>query len=107
MADYADEGLTRLAVLGTVCLIFGITVILFPSLVVWIVGLFLVIQGSLLLTDYLEQQRPRPAATKPRVVYCPSCGQENVEEAVYCKRCGKQLRRGEQIATPQPQEIIQ
>jgi uncharacterized membrane protein HdeD (DUF308 family) len=46
--------------LATICIIFGIIVILFPNLLVWIVGLFLVVQGILLLTDLLEQERPEP-----------------------------------------------
>jgi len=37
-----------------ICIIFGILVIVFPDLLEWIVGLFLIIQGVLLLTDYLE-----------------------------------------------------
>lgn len=60
MTDYVDKGLKKLGipiskpVLAMLCIIFGILVILFPTLLVWIVGLFLVIQGILLLTDYLE-----------------------------------------------------
>ena len=42
------------AVLAIVCIIFGVLVIVFPALLEWIVGLFLIIQGILLLTDYLE-----------------------------------------------------
>ena len=39
------------AVLAIVCIIFGVLVIVFPALLEWIVGLFLIIQGILLLTD--------------------------------------------------------
>ena len=41
-------------VLAIICIIFGVLVIVFPDLLQWIVGLFLIIQGILLLTDYLE-----------------------------------------------------
>jgi len=60
MTDYVDRGLKKLGItiskpiLATLCVIFGILVILFPTLLVWIVGLFLIIQGILLLTDYME-----------------------------------------------------
>jgi len=60
MTDYVDRGLKKLGItiskpiLATLCIIFGILVILFPNLLVWIVGLFLIIQGILLLTDYME-----------------------------------------------------
>jgi len=36
------------------CIVFGVLVIAFEDLLQWIVGLFLIIQGILLLTDYLE-----------------------------------------------------
>ncbi|MDH5783314.1 MAG: DUF3096 domain-containing protein [Candidatus Bathyarchaeota archaeon] len=60
MTDYVDRGLKKLGItiskpiLATLCIIFGILVILFPTLLVWIVGLFLIIQGILFLTDYME-----------------------------------------------------
>jgi len=63
MTDYVDRGLRKLGItiskplLAVLCIIFGILVILFPTLLVWIVGLFLVIQGILLLTDYMELKR--------------------------------------------------
>ena len=44
-------------VLAIICIIFGILVIVFPGLLQWIVGLFLIIQGILLLTDYLELRK--------------------------------------------------
>lgn len=63
MTDYVDRGLKKLGItiskplLAMLCIICGILVILFPTLLVWIVGLFLVIQGILLLTDFLEPKR--------------------------------------------------
>ena len=63
MADYVDRGLKKVGItvskpiLAVLCIIFGVLVILFPTLLVWIVGLFLVIQGTLLLTDFLELKR--------------------------------------------------
>ncbi|MEM2907688.1 MAG: DUF3096 domain-containing protein [Candidatus Hadarchaeales archaeon] len=43
--------------LAAICIIFGLLVIIFPDLLRWIVGLFLIIQGVLVLTDYLELKR--------------------------------------------------
>ena len=63
MTDYVDRGLKKLGItipkpiLAILCIIFGLLVILFPTLLVWIVGLFLVIQGILLLTDLLELKK--------------------------------------------------
>ena len=63
MTDYVDRGLKKLGItiskpiLAILCMVFGVLVILFPTLLVWIVGLFLVIQGILLLTDVLELKR--------------------------------------------------
>ncbi|RLI46486.1 DUF3096 domain-containing protein [Candidatus Bathyarchaeota archaeon] len=48
-------------VLAIICIIFGLLVIIFPDLLQWIVGLFLIIQGILILTDYLElRKQPSP-----------------------------------------------
>lgn len=113
MADYVDKGLKRAGItiskpmLAAVCIISGIMVILFPSLLVWIVGLFLVAQGALLLTDYLEQEIPRTTVNVTKGVYCYSCGARNAEEAVYCKSCGKKLVEAEHIVTAKPQEVVQ
>jgi len=58
-----EEGLRKIGItvskpiLAIMCIIFGILVIVFPELLQWIVGLFLIIQGILLLTDYLEMRR--------------------------------------------------
>jgi len=63
MAEYVDKGLKRVGVtiskplLAIICIIFGILVIMFEELLQWIVGLFLIIQGILLLTDYLELRK--------------------------------------------------
>jgi len=43
--------------LAIICIIFGILVIVFKDLLQWIVGLFLIIQGVLVLTDYLELRK--------------------------------------------------
>ena len=102
MADYVDRGLKKVGItiskpmLAITCIIFGVVVILFPNLLVWIVGLFLVIQGILLLTDLLEQESQRTTAIVSKGVYCSHCGTRNIEEAVYCKKCGKKLEQVKQ-----------
>jgi len=112
MADYVDRGLRKFGisiskpVLATVCIVFGIMVILFPSLLVWIVGSFLVIQGALLLADY-EQERTIATATTAKSVHCYNCGERNTEEATYCKKCGKRLEQPKQVTPAQPQEVAQ
>lgn len=63
MAEYIDSGLKKMGItiskplLAIICMIFGILVIVFPSLLVWIVGLFLVIEGILLLMGFLETSK--------------------------------------------------
>lgn len=112
MADYVDTGLKMgismsKPVLGLVCLFSGIAVILLPALLVWIVGLFLVIQGVLLLTEHFGQERLVTPKTTSAGIYCHSCGAGNGEEAVFCKRCGTKLSRTEQVVVAQPKEAIQ
>jgi len=58
-----EKGLKKIGItvskpiLAIICIIFGILVIVFPDLLEWIVGLFLIIQGALLLTEYFELRR--------------------------------------------------
>ncbi len=44
-------------VLAIIALLFGMLVILMPDLLEWIVGLYFIIQGILLLSDYMELRR--------------------------------------------------
>jgi uncharacterized membrane protein HdeD (DUF308 family) len=60
VAKAVETGLKKMGItiskpiLAIICIIFGVLVIVFPTLLQWIVGLFLIIQGILMLTDYLE-----------------------------------------------------
>ena len=63
MTEMVEKGLRKMGItvskpiLAVICIIFGILVIVFEDLLQWIVGLFLIIQGILILTDYLELRR--------------------------------------------------
>lgn len=113
MADYVDDGLRKIGIsiskpmLAVVCIVSGIMVILLPTLLVWIVGLFLVIQGALLLTAHFEQERRTNATTTSKGIHCYNCGAGNTEEAVYCRRCGNKLTQTEQVVVAQPQQASQ
>jgi uncharacterized membrane protein HdeD (DUF308 family) len=63
LADVVDKGLRKIGItvskplLAILCIIFGIIVIVAPDFLAIIVGIFLIIQGALLLTEYLELQK--------------------------------------------------
>ncbi len=63
MTDVVEKQLKRFGVtvskpvLAIVSIIFGLLVIAFPDLLVWIVGLFFIIMGILTLVDYFELRR--------------------------------------------------
>ena len=69
MTDVVEKGLKRIGitvsrpVLAVICIIFGIILIIFPDLVGILVGIFLLIQGILLLTDYMEIRHQQPTRT--------------------------------------------
>ena len=44
-------------ILALIAVIFGVLVIVFPDLLQWIVGLYFIIQGVLLFTDYMESKK--------------------------------------------------
>jgi ribosomal protein L40E len=112
MAGYVDKGLRGLGIaiskpmLAVVCIISGLMVILLPSLLVWTIGLFLVIQGVLLLTDHYGQEKRMITASTSEGVYCHNCGEGNTDGAAYCRKCGKELVQTGPIVATQPQEPV-
>ncbi len=66
MTEVVEKGLKKIGVtvskpiLAILCLIFGIVVIAWKESLNLIVGLFLIIEGLLLLTDYLELKKQQP-----------------------------------------------
>ena len=73
MTDVVEKGLKQFGVtiskpiLAAICIIFGIVVIVAPVSLAYLVGVFFIIEGILLLTEYLELQRQqqRPASPSP------------------------------------------
>jgi len=62
LSDVVAKGLKKMGVtvskpiLAIITLVFGFLVILIPQSLSWIVGIYLIIQGALLLTEYYELQ---------------------------------------------------
>lgn len=71
MTEVVEKGLRKIGVtvsrpiLAILCIIFGIIVIVKPDLLGIIVGVFLIIEGVLLLTEYLELQRQQRPPSPP------------------------------------------
>ncbi len=69
MSDVIEKQLRKVGVtlskpvLAAICIIAGIIVIVFPDILGLVVGLFLIVQGALLLTDYMELKRQQPRST--------------------------------------------
>jgi uncharacterized membrane protein HdeD (DUF308 family) len=67
MTEVVEKGLKKIGitvskpVLAILCIIFGILVIAIPDLIGIILGIFLIIEGVLLLTEYLELRKQQPA----------------------------------------------
>ncbi|MCJ7712985.1 hypothetical protein MUO66_00800 [Candidatus Bathyarchaeota archaeon] len=63
MTETVEKGLTKIGVtvskpvLAIIAIIFGLLVIILPELLGLIVGLYFIIQGILLFTDYLESRQ--------------------------------------------------
>ena len=63
MTETVEKGLTKIGVtvskpvLAFIAIIFGLLVIILPELLGLIVGLYFIIQGVLLFTDYLETRQ--------------------------------------------------
>ncbi len=71
LTDVVDKGLKKVGisvsrpVLAVICIIFGIILFIVPQLVGYIIGLFLLIQGILLLVDYYDTGR-RHSSSSPQ-----------------------------------------
>jgi uncharacterized membrane protein HdeD (DUF308 family) len=67
LTEVVEKGLKKIGitvskpVLAIICIIFGILVIAIPALIAYILGIFLVIEGVLLLTEYLELKKQQPS----------------------------------------------
>lgn len=66
MTEVVEKGLRKIGItvskpiLASLCIIFGIIVIAWKESLNLIVGIFLMIEGILLLTDYLELKKRQP-----------------------------------------------
>lgn len=71
MTDVVEKGLKKIGItvskpiLAALCIIFGIIVIAWKESLNYVVGIFLIIEGVLLLTEYLELQRQQPTPSPP------------------------------------------
>jgi uncharacterized membrane protein HdeD (DUF308 family) len=63
MTEIIDKQLKKIGItiskpaLAVLCVIFGIIIIVFPQVIAFVVGVFLIIQGILLFTDYMELKK--------------------------------------------------
>ena len=66
MTEAIEKGLRKIGitvskpVLAVLCIIFGVIVIAWKESLNYIVGIFLIIEGILLLTEHLELQKQQP-----------------------------------------------
>jgi len=66
LTEIVEKGLKKIGItvskpiLSVLCIIFGIIVIAWKESLNLIVGIFLIIEGVLLLTDYLELKKQQP-----------------------------------------------
>jgi len=66
LTEVVEKGLRKIGItvskpiLASLCIIFGIIVIAWKESLNLIVGIFLIIEGLLLLTDYLELKKQQP-----------------------------------------------
>jgi uncharacterized membrane protein HdeD (DUF308 family) len=71
LTEAVEKGLKKIGitiskpVLAILCIIFGIIVIAWKESLNYVVGIFLIIEGILLLTEYLELQRQQQPPPPP------------------------------------------
>ncbi|MEM3442922.1 MAG: hypothetical protein QXM86_03600 [Candidatus Bathyarchaeia archaeon] len=71
MTEVVEKGLKKIGitvskpVLAILCIIFGIIVIVWKEFLNLVVGIFFIIEGLLLLTEYLAIRRQQPPPPTP------------------------------------------
>jgi len=66
LTEAIEKGLRKIGitvskpVLAVICIIFGVLIIVLPPLLAYLLGIFLIIEGILLLTEHLELQKQQP-----------------------------------------------
>jgi len=71
LTEVVEKGLRKIGitiskpVLALLCIIFGIIVIAWKESLNYVVGIFLIIEGVLLLTEYMELQRQQQPPPRP------------------------------------------
>lgn len=66
MTEVVEKSLKKIGItmskqiLAILCIIFGVIVIVWKDFLNYVVGIFLIIEGVLLLTEYMELQRQQP-----------------------------------------------
>jgi len=69
LTNVVEKGLRKIGItiskpiLAVLCIVFGVIVIVVPDLVGIVIGIFLIIEGALLLTEYMELQRQQQRPT--------------------------------------------
>ena len=73
MAEAIRRELKRIGItlsktaLGIICIVFGVLFIVFPFLLAWIVGLFLLVDGIIVLTEVERKAaEPQPKETETK-----------------------------------------
>jgi uncharacterized membrane protein HdeD (DUF308 family) len=70
LVEAVEKGLKKIGitiskpVLAIICIIFGLIVLVWHDVLYLVVGIFFIIQGILLLTEYMELQRQQPSQPK-------------------------------------------
>lgn len=78
MTDTVERSLRKLGitvsrpVLGVIAIVFGVLFFIFPQLVSYLIGIFLIIEGVLLLVDYLELRNQHRTITSSSPPPTPS-----------------------------------
>ncbi|RLG97557.1 DUF3096 domain-containing protein [Candidatus Bathyarchaeota archaeon] len=63
LTETIEKGLRKIGitvskpVLAILCIIFGVLIIVLPPLLAYLIGIFLIIEGILLLTEHMEIQK--------------------------------------------------
>jgi uncharacterized membrane protein HdeD (DUF308 family) len=69
LTEVVEKGLRKIGItvskpiLAAICIVFGIIVIAWSEFLNLVVGIFFIIEGVLLLTDYLEVKRQQPTSS--------------------------------------------
>ncbi len=74
------------------------------SLIIWILMIVSIIG---LASQFMDKSMVRLSSAQKKISFCSECGQQNMNDAMFCIKCGKKLSTENAISSSSPSPVFQ